>query len=156
MNNTLNLNFDLIIDEYSNYVFKIVDNIVGNSLSYQDKEEIVSDTFFLLWKNQDKIDNNLKAYLGAIARNSSYNKLRQNNTHFALEESTIVAYEQDFDEIIMLKEKLKKLKPEEMSIFNLYYVKGLKVSEIAKVLGKTNSDIKIKLYRMRKKLREED
>lgn len=56
MKNTLEFNLETIIDEYANYVFKIVDNIIGNTLSYQDKEEIVSDTFYLLWKNQEKIN----------------------------------------------------------------------------------------------------
>ena len=60
MNSNINFNIEIIIDEYSNYVFKIVDNIIGTSLPYQDKEEVVSDVFYLLWKNQDNINHNLK------------------------------------------------------------------------------------------------
>lgn len=41
LKNNINFRIETIIDEYSNYVFKIVDNIVGTSLPYQDKEEIV-------------------------------------------------------------------------------------------------------------------
>ena len=62
MKNTLEFNLEIVIDEYAGYVFKIVDNIIGTTLSYQDKEEIVSDTFYLLWKNQNRINTNLKAY----------------------------------------------------------------------------------------------
>ena len=51
---------NLIIEKYSNYVYKIIDNIIKNALSYQDKEEAVSDTFYLFWKNQNNINNNLK------------------------------------------------------------------------------------------------
>ncbi len=51
---------NLIIEKYSNYVYKIIDNIIKNTLSYQDKEEAVSDTFYLFWKNQNNINNNLK------------------------------------------------------------------------------------------------
>ena len=51
---------NLIIEKYSNYVYKITDNIIKNTLSYQDKEEAVSDTFYLFWKNQNNINNNLK------------------------------------------------------------------------------------------------
>ena len=54
MKNTLEFNLEIVIDEYAGYVFKIVDNIIGTSLSYQDKEEIVSDTFYLLWKTKIK------------------------------------------------------------------------------------------------------
>lgn len=77
MNSKINFNIDIIIEEYSNYVFKIVDNIIGTALPYQDKEEIVSDVFYLLWKNQNNINTNLKGYLGIIAQNCSYSKLRK-------------------------------------------------------------------------------
>lgn len=69
------VNIESIINEYTAYVYKIVENIVGDSLVYQDKEEIVADTFYLLWKNQEKISTNLKSYLAAIARNCAYEKL---------------------------------------------------------------------------------
>ena len=45
MTNHVNFNIEMIIDEYSNYVFKIINSIVGTSLPYQDKEEIASDVF---------------------------------------------------------------------------------------------------------------
>jgi len=155
LKNSIEFNLDIIIEEYSNYIYKIIDNIVGNTLSYQDKEEIISDTFYLLWKNQDKIKTNLKSYLGAIARNCAYNKLRTNKPLNTLNEEITIIYTEDFDEIITLKEKLKKLNSNELAIFNLYYVKGLKIKEISKYLLETNSNIKIKLYRIRKKLKEE-
>ena len=82
MSNNIQFNIELIIDEYSNYIFKIVDNVVGTSLPYQDKEEIVSDVFYLLWKNQNNIQSNLKSYIGTIARNCSYEKLRKNKITF--------------------------------------------------------------------------
>ena len=154
MKNNIEFNIDIIIEEYSNYIFKIVDNIVGKTLNYQDKEEIVSDTFFLLWKNQEKINTNLKAYMGKIAKNCAYNKLRQNNPLIEIEELGI-PYKKDYDDIITLKEKLKKLSHSDLEIFTLYYVNGLKAKEISKQLNKTISDIKIKLYRIRKKLKEE-
>lgn len=69
MGNNIQFNIELIIDEYSNYVYKIVDNVIGTSLPYQDKEEIVADVFYLLWKNQNNIKSNLKSYIGTIARN---------------------------------------------------------------------------------------
>lgn len=107
MKNTLEVNLETIIDEYASYVFKIVDNITRNTLSYQDKEEIVSDTFYLLWKNQDKISTNLKSYLSVIARNASYDKLRKYK--FTTPICDNMGYDFDFDTILEIKEKLKKL-----------------------------------------------
>lgn len=155
MKSTLEFDLELIIDEYSNYVFKIIDNIIGNKLSYQDKEEITSDTFYLLWKNQTKINTNLKSYLSAIARNCAYNKLRKNNFTTSLEDNEI-SYNTDFDTILDIKEKISKLTPEELQIFKLFYLKGLKIGEVSKEINKSSSAIKIKLYRIRKKLKEEN
>lgn len=45
LTNHVNFNIEMIIDEYSNYVFKIINSIVGTSLPYQDKEEI-APTYF--------------------------------------------------------------------------------------------------------------
>ena len=86
MKNNIKFNIETIIDEYSNYVFKIVNNIVGTSLPYQDKEEIVADVFYLLWKNQDNINKDLKSYLSAITRNCVYSKLRNKKVTFELKE----------------------------------------------------------------------
>lgn len=148
------LSIDLIIDEYSNYVFKIVDNITNTSLSYQDKEEIVSDTFYLLWKNQKNITSNLKSYLGVIARNCTYNKLRENKINFQYNDELI--YDNSItDSMLIIKEKLKKLSKSERDIFNLYYVNGYKVKEISEILSEKQTTIKVKLHRLRKKLREE-
>ena len=51
MKNNVELNIDLIIEEYSHYVFTVVYNIAGDTLSYHDIEEIIADTFYLFWKN---------------------------------------------------------------------------------------------------------
>lgn len=129
LTNHVNFNIEMIIDEYSNYVFKIINSIVGTSLPYQDKEEIASDVFYLLWKNQENINTDLKSYISVIARNCSYSKLRKKKINF-------------------------ELKEEEKEIFYFYYVYGYKIKEIAKKLKLNSGVIKIRLYRIRKKLRE--
>ncbi len=159
MKNNINFKIEIIIDEYSNYVFKIVNNIVGTSLPYQDKEEIVADVFYLLWKNQDNINKDLKSYLAVIARNSTYAKLRNNKINFELKDEFTtdnITFDTDnvIDKIVII-EKIKELSEIEKTIFNLYYVDGYKIKEIAKKLKLSSSGIKIKLYRIRKKLKEE-
>ena len=46
-----NLDLDKIVDDYSSYVRTIINNAVGNNLNAEDKEEILLDAFFILWKN---------------------------------------------------------------------------------------------------------
>ncbi len=159
MKNNINFKIETIIDEYSNYVFKIVNNIVGTSLPYQDKEEIVADVFYLLWKNQDNINKDLKSYLAVIARNLTYTKLRNNKINLELKED-LINDNQTIDNNnvinnIIIWQKIKELSAIERKIFTLYYVDGFKIKEIAKQLKLTQSGIKIKLYRIRKKLKEE-
>jgi len=155
LSNNIQFNIELIIDEYSNYIFKIVDNVVGTSLPYQDKEEIVSDVFYLLWKNQNNIQSNLKSYIGTIARNCSYEKLRKNKITFEYTEVQDISNLVEYDNILIIKEKLNKLTAEEKNIFYLYYVDGLKIKDISKKLNKNISAIKIRLFRIRKKLKED-
>ncbi len=160
MNNNINFNINIIIDEYSNYVFKIVDNIIRTSLPYQDKEEVVSDVFYLLWKNQNNINKNLKSYLGMIAKNCSYSKLRQAKIDFEYKDflaNNNEVFYQNFnaDYIFDIRQKLAKLSTEEQTIFNLYYVEGYKMKEISAKLNRKVSLVKVKLYRIRKKLKEE-
>ena len=155
MSNKVEFNLDYIIEEYSSYIYTVVENIVGASLPKEDKEEIVSDSFYLLWKFQSKINTNLKAYLSAIARNCALSRLRKTSINYNYDDNYEIGYTIDFDNILIIKEKLKKLTTEEQKIFEYYYTLGLKINEISKKLNKTNSYIKIKLYRIRKKLKEE-
>ena len=80
---------DDIIKIYTPYVSVIVYNTVGCKLSKEDMEEIVSDTFFLLWQsslNIDETKGNMRSYLATIARNTSKNKLRKYHSNEVLNE----------------------------------------------------------------------
>lgn len=151
----IEFNIDLIIDEYSNYVYKIIDNIIGPSLPYEDKEEIVSDTFYLLWKNNSSIKTNLKSYLASIARNCAYEKLRKSNIEFEYRELNNIEDNKDIDKLLIIKEKLNKLSQKEKELFSMFYLEGIKVKEISKLLHINVPTLKVRLYRLRKKLKEE-
>ena len=56
-NNELDL--EKVIDEYSRYVYKIIENMAMQYLSKEDIEEIISDTFVVLWKNRNKLNKNI-------------------------------------------------------------------------------------------------
>lgn len=155
MKNKLEFDIACIIEEYSNYVFKIVDNTSGNTLDLRDKEEIVSDAFYLLWKNQEHIHTNLKSYLGAIARNCTYDKLKNSKLEFEFKDELNAEYKKDLDNLIAIKTSLELLSIEERELFSLFYIDGLKIKEIAKIQRKSIGNVKVCLHRLRKKLKEE-
>lgn len=155
MKNTICFQLDEFINEYSAYVYKIIDNVVGETLSYEDKEEILSDTFYLFWKNQEKVNTSRKSYLGTIARNCSYLRLRKEKKEIPYDEKILYDSDENIEKVLIIKQKLEKLEKEELHLFELYYVYGYKVKEIAVKLQMHISTVKIRLYRLRKKLKEE-
>ena len=76
-NNELDL--ERIINEYSSYIAIIINNMASTNLSNEDKEEIISEVFFILWKNKHKLDINksLSSYIAGITRNLVKEYLRK-------------------------------------------------------------------------------
>ena len=68
-NNELDL--EKIINEYSSYTATVINNMAKDNLNKEDKEEIISEVFFILWKNNKKLDYNkaLSSYIAGITRN---------------------------------------------------------------------------------------
>lgn len=162
-NNELNL--EIVIDEYSGYVYKIIENMGIQYLSKEDVEEIISDTFVVLWKNRNKLDKTkeLSPYIAGITRNLVREKCRVVNIY-----SDISDYEniiQDFFKLDMMCEQrekvsiidktVKKMKESDIEIFELYYYSSMKYSEISNVLNISQFSIKSKLFKIRKKIRKE-
>ena len=52
------IDLDKIVDDYTPYIQKIINNMVHNNLNLEDKEEILLDTFFVLWKKSKKLEEN--------------------------------------------------------------------------------------------------
>ena len=63
-------------------------------------------------------------------------------------------FDQDENEIKLqkLEEAITKLNVEEKTLITLFYTEEKSVAELAKVLDLTNDNVKVKLYRVRKKL----
>ena len=66
------IDIDQIIEDFTPYITTIINNgTVNSNISFEDKEEIFSDTFFILWKNRNRLNINvsLNSYLAGITRN---------------------------------------------------------------------------------------
>lgn len=162
-NNELNL--EIIINEYSSYIRKIMDNKTMVFLTNEDKEEILSDTFFILWKNKDKLDDSklLSSYLAGIVRNLIKEKSRVISINYDIQDyensiseltSIDMLYEQR-EKTRLIKETLEKMKEEDVMIFHLYYYAGKKMKEIAQILDVSEFNVKTRLYRIRKRLKND-
>lgn len=157
-----NLNIEKVIEKYNNYIYTILKNAITNE---EDIEEVLSDVFTVLWKNYFKLDKdiNIRAYLIGIAKNLIKKKYR--NYMHATEnieniENTINA-DINIEELIEENEKSKiisilidNMKEEEKQIFTMFYYKGVKIKEIAKLLNITETKVKVTLHRLRKQVKK--
>lgn len=158
-----NLQMEMIIEDYSNYVKTIIRNSYIN-LSNEDVEEVVIDVFLTLWRNQDKLDINksMSSYISGVTKNLIKYKYRQSKENLNIEEYEENLVEVSNMEVILshnekrniITEELKKVKKEDSKIFIEYYYDDRSVKEISKIFNMSESKIKSKLFRVRKRLKK--
>lgn len=157
-----NINLDEIVDEFTPYVKKVIDNMAGNNLSYEDKEEILTDTFFVLWKNRNNNINYLDSYIAGIAKNLVKEKFKKCNITYNIEDyENNVRY---FDELEMFSEEREKfnnlkigykaLNEVELELISMFYYSAKSIKEIAKELKMSETNVKTRLFRIRRKLKK--
>ena len=156
------LDFDTLFKEYNAYVFKIVINESNNKLTKEDIEEVVSDSFFLLWKNYGKITNEkkVKSYLAQIAKNTTKNKLRRLKESLSFDDQMLgnqISKSDSHDvkdQLKIINQSLKDMDKIDKKIFLMYYYENKKIKEIAKLENMNTSTVKTRLHRTRKKLKK--
>lgn len=163
--NNQKLDLEKIIDEYSGYVYSIIRNMANKYLSQEDIEEIVSDTFFILWKNADKLEDDriLSSYIAGITKNLVKEKSRVININYDISEYENIIQDnvkvdmicEQREKVNVLEKTVKQLKEDDILIFNLYYYSSMKISEISKALNISDFNVKMRLHRIRKKIKKE-
>lgn len=157
------IDIDQIIEDFAPYITTVIKNGTDNSLSFEDKEEIFSDTFFVLWKNRYRLNINvsLKSYLAGITRNlikEKYKKLKivYDISDFENESlNSINMYENDRELIYDVEQKIKGLKDIDNEIVNLFYYSSMSIKDIARKLNISELNVKTRLHRIRKRIKKE-
>lgn len=162
-NNELDL--ERIINEYSSYIAIIINNMASTNLSNEDKEEIISEVFFILWKNKHKLDINksLSSYIAGITRNLVKEYLRKIkiNVDISDYENSLYGYDKiDFldtniQEIRHIEKKLENMKEIDKRIFLDFYYSSKSIKDIAKEQKMSEFSVKQRLYRIRNKIKKE-
>ncbi|MBP3254957.1 MAG: sigma-70 family RNA polymerase sigma factor [Clostridia bacterium] len=155
------LNIEQVISDYSNYIRTIIHNS-GFVLSKEDEEEIILDVYLALWNNTQRLDINksMSNYIAGITKNLIMKKCKGKNQLENIEDYVEYLHvdqniEIDFIEsqknqvIINELENMKKI---DKDIFIYYYYEQRKVKDIAAILDISESKVKTKLFRIRKKL----
>ena len=156
------LDMPRVFDEYYHYVSKIIKN--KHTIKIEDEEEMIADVFLILWKNKDRLDRKavFSPYIAGITKRLIYRKYRElsRTIEFSQYENEMIS-RFNVDSIVEQKEmndcitkNLKALGNTEYEIFKKFYYEGKKVKQIAKEMNLSNSNVKTKLHRTRKRIRE--
>ena len=157
------MELEKIVNKYTNYLYTTVTNMSYGNLSFEDIEEIISDVFFIFWKNKEKFDTSkkLNLYLAGIAKNlikSKYRKIHINSNIEDYESILIDNYDisynyEQIEKTRIIEDSLNCMQKEDKDMFVLYYYFSKSIKEIANELNCSEFKIKSKLFRIRKKIK---
>ena len=150
------LNFEELYIAYSPDVYRFAFWLTGNT---NDAEDIASETFVRAWMNFNRIrTHTLKAYLFTIARNIYLESLRKHQNQTSLEEEFadpqpgMEMLTEQQSELDLVRTTLQTLPEIDRSAFVMRVQYDLPYDEIARVLQLSESVVKVKVHRVRKKL----
>jgi len=155
--------FSYFVNSYSNSIYSLIVRIV---LTNEDAEELTQDSFLKAFKKLDtfKGDCSFSTWLFRIAYNTAISATRKRKMEFPMvdeammesvpDEAIETFFDPDENEIKLqkLEEAIGKLNVEEKTLITLFYTEDKSVAELARVLDLTPENVKVKLYRVRKKL----
>lgn len=154
---------ETLINIYTPYVSTIVWNILRNSMSPEDSEEVVSDVFMAAWNQAEDLRfGHIKGWLGAVARNKAKNKLRELGKTQPLEDDILEIctpnepedYLERSEERELIKRAILTLSKQDQEIFLRHYYYFQTIRDISLSMEINESTVKTKLRRGRIKLKE--
>jgi RNA polymerase sigma-70 factor (ECF subfamily) len=155
--------YAVLVKRYERLVFSLALRMMKNR---EDAEEVAQDVFVKAYQALGgfKGDAKFSSWLYRITYNRSLDMLARKKRQPAFENTEAIAdinlneVENVLDHMErkaqqeMVQEAINQLEAEESFIVTVYYYKEHSVTEIAEITGLTESNVKIKLYRSRKKL----
>ncbi len=127
---------EAIINQFSSMVFRLVSRFFR---SREDVEDIAQDVFLKLFSRIDQIrpDENFPGWLARVAVNTCYDELRKTRRRNSIGKARLA---------------LQRLDPKLRIPLVLKEVEEMSVEEIARSMGLTQTNVKVRLFRARKKL----
>lgn len=155
--------FGELVDRYQNFVFTIAIRILKNT---EEAEEVAQDSFIKAYDSLSSFrgDSKFSTWLYRIVYHKSLDRLKMNKRHRTYEiieeitDDSLDHIENGLEFMLseertgIIKKCIDQLPEEDAAIISLFYFEEQSVKEIAMVTDLTEDNIKIKLYRSRKKL----
>ncbi|HLO60716.1 MAG TPA: RNA polymerase sigma factor [Bacteroidales bacterium] len=154
--------YEVLVNRYKDLAFTIAFRILNNR---EDAEEAAQDSFIKAFRGLSSFrkDSGFSTWLYRIVYNTAVSKKRlkkqifQNIDELPLSDLTD-APKYDFDAMaergMILEKAMQRLPEEDRVLITLFYVNESSVEEIQQITGMSKSNIKVRLFRSRKKLQE--
>lgn len=156
--------FSYLVTRYSEMVFSLAFKMLKNRT---EAEDLSQEIFIAIYKsiNKFKGDSKFSTWVYRITFNKVVSKMRLIKPITFTDKETFLdsrgfvenqpmEISDEEEKIQKLQDSIKLLSDEEQLIIMLYYFEEQTVEEISNVTGFSTSNVKIKLYRSRKKLYE--
>ncbi len=149
--------------KYKSYVCTIISNMISGVGTYDDTEELCSDTFLAVWQNAASVEpGKLKPYLGTTARNKAKSWLRKRRElPMDLDEIEIPDDSLPLDEQAIRAELARRvrravdeMKPKDREIFLRYYYYLQPTDTVASEMGIPAATVRSRLARGREQLKK--
>lgn len=155
--------FSVIVDRYKDLVFTLTIRMLKNR---EEAEEVSQDTFIKVFKslNRFKGDSKFSTWIYKIAYNTSLDRLKKNKKHsndVAIDEFTEHELNTIDNALVNLENKEREktiqdcialLPSDDSFLITLYYFEDQSLEEMSQAMGLTPNNVKVKLFRSRKKL----
>lgn len=147
--------YNIAVEKHSNNLYGYVFSFLRNS---EDSQDIVQDVFERLWKNKKKVEfEKCKAWMFRTGHNAliNFSKRKQRtvyNTDMIPEQMNI---DNSFENQEIIDLALSLLPPIQKSIILLRDLEGYMYEEIAEILEISDSQVRVYLYRARKKIKKQ-
>ena len=158
--------FAVLVEKHSDMAFTIANKIVR---SREDAEEIAQDAFIKAYQSlrSFKGDSKFSTWLYRIVYNAAISNTRRKKQDFTQLDERVVTDTTE-DEIFenldtldtelqskLVNEAINSLPADESAIVTLFYLKENTIDDISQITGLSVSNVKVKLFRIRKKLHDE-
>ncbi|MFT4644917.1 MAG: RNA polymerase sigma factor (sigma-70 family) [bacterium] len=155
--------FGFLVNKYQNMVFTLAIKMLKHR---EESEEVSQDTFIKAYKSLSKFNGESKfsTWLYRVAYNTCLDRIKKNtkyNSNVEINDVTsneIFQAENIFDSLEnkerseIIQECMNRLPEDERIIIHLFYFEELSLKEIIDVVSMSEGNLKVKLYRARKKL----
>ncbi|RLD30027.1 MAG: RNA polymerase [Bacteroidetes bacterium] len=155
--------FTVLVDRYKDLVYTLSLRMMKNR---EEAEEVAQDTFIKVYKSLTKFkgDSKFSTWIYKVAYNTCLDRLKKNKRQqytVAIDEYTehqVKTIDNALDKIEeqekqqAIKNCLELLPSEDSFLLTLYYFEELSLDEISKITSLKPNNVKVKIFRSRKKL----